>query len=144
MPEDINHGNLFNLFSIYGNISSIVIEKDRQIGKIYYKSNKSQNDAFKHVEDIIFFDRIIQLKKIFTDEIKISNNAKQISYESKTPNKNSNQKKGMEPNNILYVYNLNQNITLDVLKNLFSSFETPTMVKDLTGKTGLVYFDTIN
>ena len=50
----------------------------------------------------------------------------------------------MEPNNILYVYNLNQNITLDVLKNLFSSFETPNMVKELTGKTGLVYFDTIN
>lgn len=61
VAQDVKHKAIFNLFSIYGVILRISIDKDTQEVFIYYNNKSNVLSAIENLQDSYFFDKPLSL-----------------------------------------------------------------------------------
>ena len=143
---------LFNIFSLYGNIDKIYINNVNWEAIVYYETEINQLMGLHYLNNVPIFEQEISIVKLKRTRGcksgRNSFNSKRSRRNSDSSNKqtsffNSKQKTTNKPNNILYIFNLSQKVTLKIIKELF---ETVDLIDNLyylneSQNSALVFFE---
>lgn len=131
--SDVKHKTLFNLFSLYGTIEKITIDSLEECGYVFFHSEFDQITAYHYLNSLTLFERVIFLELIKPDDEteseapKHDNPSNTVFYAKNriiTPVDMQNKQKTInKPCNILYVFNLSKSASLNMIKDLFQTFE---------------------
>ena len=135
LHHDAKHKAIFNIFSLYGTIEKITLDPLNQSAYIYYTSEFDQITAYHYLNCIELFGKVICLE-LFKDHEdnnnlssppNLNDDSNTVYYAKNKPVKpediHTKQRTINKPSSILYVFNLSKSVTLDIVKNLFESFE---------------------
>lgn len=128
LSPEVKHKCLFNLFSIYGVILKIGINRDSASGFIVFAHQKSIEEAIASLQGESLFGQSISLEQQETVQ---EEGFETMNYirENKSQGRFDRPKKGLKPSNILYIYNLNHHFDLQAVKNSFQTIEEVTLIK---------------
>lgn len=122
LSREVKHKSLFNLFSIYGVILRIGIDADSHRGFIVFTNRRSIEEAFECLQDESLFGQNLDISlstELREEEFEVVNYLK----ENKSQGRFDRPKKGLRPSNVLYIYNLNSELGLQAVRNLFETIE---------------------
>lgn len=131
--SEIKHKTFFNLFSLYGKLSKISINKNNGFVYVFFFAKFDQMRAFKYLNNIKFFENNLIIEVIKTPIKNIKDFFSYVEFQQietmdylKKPSRFylfERKKPINKPNNILYLYNLTELITVEMIQNMFENFE---------------------
>lgn len=127
ISQKVKHKMLFNLFSLYGNIDKIFVESSKLEAVVYYETEFNQIMATHYLDGTPVFEKEIEITKIGKTRGPGEEREDRSSPKSRTSSQDieyfsSKQKTINKPNNILYIFNLSKNVTLQIIKGNFLFF----------------------
>ena len=148
---DVKHKILFNLFSLYGNIEKISLDSQTRKAVIFYPTEFEQMTAHHCLANLSLFGQqmTIEVTKITKKEQRSLNFPNVVSY------KKTNDTKALtplsklrvinKPLNVLYVFNLSVNVSLDMIKVLFNAYSPVLNIyySNESKNSALVFFQTV-
>ena len=128
LHPDIKHKALFNLFSLYGNIEKISVDTNHKKATIFYPSEFEQMTAHHCLDNLTLFGLLLSLEP--TKTAKTSHKSSQypnlVTYKKGIENPQMNMLSKLrvinKPLNILYIFNLSPNASLEIIRNLFAMY----------------------
>lgn len=150
--SEAKHKTLFNLFSLYGNIECISIDKDQKKATIFYLTEFEQMTAHHCLSGLSLFESPLtiiasKLPKLSQKQSNFKNivNYKKI-LEAKRVNVLSKLRVINKPSSILYVFNLSSNASLDMVKQMFEEIVKVQNIyySNESKNSALVFFNSID
>lgn len=150
LNPEITHKQLFNLFSLYGNIEKISLSPKTTSARIFYSMQIEHLTAFQHLKDLKLFGNplkmelgniSIQIEKKEQFQTVFYKKSEQFGLE-----KDSKRLKTLNrPSHILYIFNLTKSVGLEVIQELFSKAENVIDIYYLneSRNSALCYFESI-
>ena len=150
LNPEITHKQLFNLFSLYGNIKKISLSPKTLSARIFYNMQIKHLTSFQHLKDLKLFGNPLKME-IGNSSIEIEKNEQfqtvfYKKYEQFSLEKDSKRLKTLNrPSNVLYIFNLTKSVGLEVIQELFSQAENVVDIYYLneSRNSALCYFESI-
>lgn len=148
VPPEMSCKHLFNLFSLYGNIPRLYLNRDRHKAFVLYSSELEQKNAFFYLKNVSAFQAKLALQTTskWSPEFDEKNTVYQ-SFKSSlhfSPDKYPERARVITgPAPALYVFNLTDDLNLPLLKRLFEKL-CPVLQIEYSNEShvsALVYFE---
>lgn len=149
LPAEMGQKQVFNLFSLYGNITSIMHNAQRGQAFVFYRTQLDQVTAFDHLNDTEVFGRQldIQLEHRWIDAFDdpaYETTPYKLTEQFSAANYAERSRSIIRPNATLYVFNLTPQVTLALIQELFQELRPVLQIEYLNQSMNscLVYFET--
>lgn len=150
--SDLKVKALFNLFSLYGNIEKISSDIPKKKAAIFYETEFEQMTAHHCLSNIQLFNQGVDMRvsKVPRNAVSDSQYPNLVHYKRGADARQSNALSKLrvinKPNQVLYVFNLSVNSSLDALKFMFNK---QAEVQDIyfsndTKNSALVFFKSVD
>lgn len=146
----MSHKQVFNLFSLYGNIERVLIDASRHLAFVFYSSESEQLTAFSHLNQLPVFETPLSLTLVnqWVAEMDAVSVAAVIYKKSEhfSPQNYAERAKSITPPySALYVFNLTMAADLELLQELFEQLRPVLQIEYLneTKNSCLVYFESV-
>lgn len=151
LPAELKVKALFNLFSLYGNIDKISSDSGRKKASIFYETEFEQMTAHHCLADLRLFGQTIDIRVAKVSRNTVSDDVypNLVHYKRNAETRQTNALSKLrvinKPNQVLYVFNLCANASLEALRTLFNK-QAP--VQDIhfsndTKNSALVTFESV-
>lgn len=150
LPPQMGHKQVFNLFSLYGNIQTI--KHSAALGKcfVFYRTQLDQVTAFDNLHGVEVFGRRleVQLEQRWIDDFDrqdFETVAFKLTEQFAPENYAERARSINRPNATLYVFNLTAQVTLPLVRELFEELRPVLQIEYLNSSQNscLVYFETL-
>ncbi len=124
LPSQMSHKQIFNLFSLYGNIEKVLTNPSEQSAIVIYSAQNEQATAFQFLFNIPVFENYLDLQILSRWSSAFATPGwNSISYKKSehfSPEKYADRVKSItKPNTTLYVFNLTKSADLGLIRELF-------------------------
>lgn len=124
LPPQMGHKQVFNLFSLYGNIEKVLTNPSERMAVVVYSAQNEQATAFQFLFDIPVFETRLDLQTVSRWTAAFATPAwVPVSYKKSehfSPEKYADRAKSItKPNTTLYVFNLTKAADLGLIRELF-------------------------